>query len=100
MPANVPSWTQKYFGRALTPQQFLRSKPAQDAVVNGRMRDMIADQEKAGFRGEVAIRRAAAVWYSGKARRWNDNSRETYNGRSYPSVAEYTRDIWRAYRSN
>ena len=100
MPANVPSWTQKYLGRALTPQQFLRSKPAQDAVVNGRMVDMIADQEKAGFKGEVAIRRAAAVWYSGRAHLWNDNSRQTYKGRTYPSIAQYTRDIWRAYRSN
>jgi hypothetical protein len=99
MPENVPSWTKKYLGRVLTPQQFLKSKSAQDAVVNGRMQDMIADQERAGFKGEVAIRRAAAVWYSGRANLWNDNSRQTYNGRSYPSIAEYTRDIWRSYRS-
>jgi len=99
MPANVGPWTKKYLGRALTPQQFLNSKSAQDAVINGRMRDMIADQERAGFKGEVAIRRAAAVWYSGQAGLWNDNTPQYTKGRRYPSIAEYTRNIWRMYRS-
>lgn len=99
MPYNVAPWTKKYLGKSLTPRQFLASKSAQDAVINGRFNDMLADQQGAGYKGEVAIRRAAAVWYSGQARRWNDNTPETYNGRSYPSVAEYTRKIWRMYRS-
>ena len=99
MPANVGPWTQKYLGRALTPQQFLKSKSAQDAVVNGRMQDLIADQERAGFKGEVAIRRAASAWYSGQPGLWNDTRPQSYGGRSYPSIAEYTSSVWRAYRS-
>jgi hypothetical protein len=99
MPENVGPWTKKYLGKALTPRQFLANKSAQDAVINGRFNDMLNDQQSAGYKGEVAIRRAAAVWYSGQGRLWNDNSPQTYNGRSYPSVAEYTRKIWRMYRS-
>lgn len=100
MPENVAPWTQRYLGRSLTPQQFLKDRAAQDAVINGRMKDMIADQERAGYRGEVAIRRAAAVWYSGQASKWNDTGRQTYNGRQYPSIAEYTQSVWRAYQAN
>jgi hypothetical protein len=99
MPENVGPWTQRYLGRRLTPQQFLASKSAQDAVVNGRFQDMLKDQEAAGYRGEIAIRRAAAVWYSGRANLWNDTRPQYSNGRRYPSIAEYTRDIWARYRS-
>jgi hypothetical protein len=98
MPENVGPWTQKYLGRRLTPQQFLRDRNAQDAVVNGRFRDMLADQEKAGYRGEEAIRRAAAVWYSGRANLWNNTRPQYTKGRRYPSIAEYTKAIWDAYR--
>jgi hypothetical protein len=98
MPDNVGPWTQRYLGRRLTPQQFLRDRNAQDAVVNGRFRDMLADQQKAGFTGEKAIRRAAAVWYSGQSKLWNDTKPQYSNGRRYPSIAEYTKAIWDAYR--
>jgi hypothetical protein len=100
MPENVGPWTKQYLGKALTPQQFLKDRAAQDAVVNGRFNDMLKDQAAAGFSGEQMIRRAAAVWYSGKANRWNDTKQETYNGRRYPSVAEYTKAIWDSYQKN
>lgn len=100
MPNNVGPWTQKYLGRRLTPQQFLRDRNAQDAVVNGRFRDMLADQQSAGYSGEQAIRRAAAVWYSGQAKLWNDTKPQFYKGRRYPSIAEYTQAIWESYKRN
>jgi hypothetical protein len=99
MPENVGPWTQKYLGRRLTPQQFRYDKAAQDAVINGRFRDMLADQKAAGYKGEEAIRRAAAVWYSGQGRLWNDTRPQYSNGRRYPSIAEYTKAIWNSYRS-
>jgi hypothetical protein len=98
MPENVGPWTQRYLGVTLTPQEFLNDRAAQDAVVNGRFRDMLADQAAAGYKGEEAIRRAAAVWYSGDGNLWNYNKPEYYNGRRYPSIAEYTKAIWDAYR--
>ena len=100
MPENVGPWTKRYLGKALTPEQFRYNPGAQDAVVNGRFRDMLADQRAAGYKGEQMIRRAAAVWYSGQASRWNDPKQETYNGRRYPSVADYTLSIWKAFQSS
>lgn len=55
---NIPSWTAKYYGRRLTPQEYLASKEAQDAVVRGRLKEYV---EKYGYRG------AASAWYSGNA---------------------------------
>jgi hypothetical protein len=97
MPENVGPWTQKYLGRKLTPQQFLKDPASQDAVINGRFKDMIQDQQSAGFKGEQMIRRAAAVWYSGQSNLWNDTRPQYSNGRQYPSIAEYTKAIWDAY---
>jgi hypothetical protein len=98
MPDNVGPWTEKYLGRRLTPQQFLKDPKAQDAVINGRFRDMLNDQAAAGYKGEEAIRRAAAVWYSGRGNLWNDTKPQYSNGRRYPSIAEYTKAIYDAYR--
>jgi hypothetical protein len=97
MPENVGPWTKKYLGKSLTPQQFLNDNAAQDAVVNGRFQDMIADQQAAGFNGEQMIRRAAAVWYSGQAKLWNNTRPQFSKGRQYPSIAEYTKAIWDSY---
>ncbi|OEJ24289.1 hypothetical protein AS594_07100 [Streptomyces agglomeratus] len=58
MGANIPSWTRQYYGRTLTPQQYLNSREAQDAVVRGRLQSYV---NKYGYRG------AASAWYSGNA---------------------------------
>jgi hypothetical protein len=100
MPENVGPWTQKYLGKTLTPQQFLKDRAAQDTVVNGRFNDMLKDQVAAGFSGEQMIRRAAAVWYSGQAKLWNDTKPQYRKGRRYPSIAEYTQAIWDSYQKN
>lgn len=100
MPENVGPWTQRYLGRRLTPEQFRANPAAQDAVINGRFKDMLNDQRAAGYKGEVMIRRAAAVWYSGRGDLWNNTKPEYYNGRRYPSIAEYTLSIWKKFQSN
>lgn len=58
MGANIPSWTRQYYGRSLTPQQYLHNKAAQDAVARGKLKSYV---NKYGYRG------AAAAWYSGNA---------------------------------
>jgi len=100
MPENVGPWTQRYLGKSLTPEQFRFNPGAQDAVVNGRFRDMLADQRAAGYTGEEMISRAAAVWYSGNGNLWNNNKPQYYNGRRYPSIAEYTLSIWKKFQSS
>ena len=97
MPANVSSWTRKHFGKSLTPQQFLASKEAQLAVVNGQISEIVRQQLAAGHKGAVAIRRAASIWYSGRGNLYDDNKPQFYKGRRYPSIREYTLDILRRY---
>lgn len=97
MPENVPSWTQKHYGRRLTPQQFLGNREAQLAVVNGQIGEIVRQQLAAGYKGATAIRRAASIWYSGRGGLYDDDKPQFYKGRRYPSIREYTLDILRRY---
>jgi len=58
MGANIPSWTQQYYGKRLTPAQYLASPKAQEAVARGKLKSY---WDKYGARG------AASAWYSGNA---------------------------------
>jgi hypothetical protein len=55
------------------------------------------DQIAAGYSGEEMVRRAAAIWYSGNGNLWNNTKPQYYNGNPYPSIADYTKDIWRRF---
>ena len=98
MPRNVGPWTQEHYGRRLTPEQFLASREAQLAVVNGQLAKIVRQQQAAGYSGDIAIRRAAAIWYSGNGNLFDDNSPQYYKGRRYPSIREYTLDILNSYK--
>ena len=97
MPENVPEWTQRHLGRSMTPQEFLANPAAQERVVSGQIAQNLQDLRSAGYEGEELIRRAAATWYAGDHQLWNDTRPQYYNGRKYPSIAEYTADIWKRY---
>lgn len=56
MGANIPSWTKKHYGKALTPQQFLNNPKAQEAVARGTLK---------GYFNKYGARGAASAWYSG-----------------------------------
>jgi hypothetical protein len=56
MDFNIPSWTRQYFGKSLTPEQFLNNPKAQEAVAKGKLKSY---WDKYGARG------AASAWYSG-----------------------------------
>jgi hypothetical protein len=98
MPANVGPWTERYLGKRLTPEEYRFNNAAQDAVINGRFKDMITAQAQAGYSGEVMIRRAAAEWYSGQPDLWDNDKPQYYNGNRYPSIAEYTKSIWNSFQ--
>lgn len=93
MPENVGPWTQKHFGRRLTPAQFRKNPQAQIAVVNGQLNEILQQQLRAGYDSATAIRRTASIWYSGQGDLYNDPKPQ--NG--YPSIRAYTLDILRRY---
>jgi hypothetical protein len=99
MPYNVGPWTQKHYGKRLTPQQFLKSRDAQIAVVNGQINEILQQQLKAGHDTSTAIRRTASIWYSGQGNLYNNTRPQYSNGRRYPSINDYTIDILRRYNS-
>ena len=97
MPENVGPWTQRHYGRRLTPKQFLANKEAQLSVVNGQINEILQQQLKAGYGMETAIRRTASIWYSGQGDLYNNTRPQYSNGRRYPSISEYTVDILNRY---
>ena len=89
MPENVGPWTQKHLGRRMTPQEFLADPAAQRQVVTAQLRENYQSQLAAGYDRDTAIRRAAAIWYSGSG----DNFNSTRSQGNYPSVRDYTMSI-------
>lgn len=58
MDFNIGPWTEKYLGRRMTPDEFLRDPKAQDAVFNGAFGESVA---KYGNPQD-----AASVWFTGQ----------------------------------
>jgi hypothetical protein len=58
MGSNIPEWTRKHFGSALTPQQFLQNKEAQDAVFNGQFGSYVQQHGNP--------QDAASMWFTGR----------------------------------
>ncbi|MEW1547530.1 hypothetical protein [Streptomyces tsukubensis] len=80
MGANVGPWTAQYYGKRLTPQQFLTNRAAQDAVVRGVLGGYV---KQYGYRG------AASAWYSGKP----GNHMSTAPQTGGPSIKEYVDSV-------
>lgn len=80
--SNIPSWTKAYYGKSLTPQQFLNNPAAQDAVARGKLKSYF---NKYGARG------AAAAWYGGPGSANLDMSTASQQGG--PSIKQYVDSV-------
>ena len=83
---NIPKWTQQWYGRALTPEEFRGNKQAQDAVFNGQFGYYL---QKYGN-----INAAARAWYAGE--KGMNNFAKTDGGPI--SVAEYGNRVQASYQ--
>lgn len=83
MGANVGPWTEKYLGQRMSPQEFLASPEAQDAVFNGEFGSYV---QKYGPEG------AARAWFAGEKGMNNPNARDVLG----TSVADYAAKFNRA----
>jgi murein DD-endopeptidase MepM/ murein hydrolase activator NlpD len=78
--SNIPVWTQKYLGQALSVQDFMNSPEAQDKVFEARAKELY---KQYGNWEDVA-----AVWFSGRPLQGNTSSDVT--GKTVP---QYIKDI-------
>jgi hypothetical protein len=78
MGANVPEWTKTHLGQAMTPEQFLASPEAQDAVFKGQFGQY---SQKYGPEG------AAKAWFAGERGMTNPNAKDQL-GTSVQSYAD------------
>ena len=76
MDYNIPAWTKQYYGKSLTPNQYLNNKAAQDAVAKGVLR---------GYYNKYGAKGAAAMWYSGQS-----DPTKTFGN---PPVYKYVNDV-------
>ena len=99
MPENVGPWTNQYLGRRMTPEEFRYDPEAQMTVVTGKLNDILKDQLAAGYSEDIAIRRAASIWYSGRGDLYDNQRPQSWAGDAYPSIGSYTQNILDRVRS-
>ena len=58
MESNIPAWTEKYYGKQLTPEEFRQDPEAQERVFEGAFGDLLKK-----YKGN--IRDAMSAWHSG-----------------------------------
>lgn len=80
--SNVPAWTAQYYGKRLTPQQFLNNRAAQDAVARGVLKS---------YYNRYGPRGAAAAWYGGPGSHNLDQS--TAHQQGGPSIKSYVDSV-------
>jgi hypothetical protein len=97
MPENIGPWTKEVLGRAMSQEEFRNNKAAQIRVVSTKFNQAIKSQLNAGHSPTEALRRAAAIWYSGSAKNVNSTKPQIWNGVAYPSVKQYADDILSRY---
>jgi len=96
MDFNIPSWTQKYYGKKLTPSQYLNDKEAQIAVTNGVMTEYWQMTAKYSSDPNVRVRMVAAGWFGGPGNMKNYDSTRVSDG--YVSMRTYTTRVLNDYR--
>ena len=84
MGSNIPSWTKEVLGYSMTPEQFLASKEAQDAVARAKL---------GGYLNKYGnINDAASMWFSGRPYK-NNMARDVLG----TSVPQYVNTVNRYY---
>lgn len=86
MGANVPAWTKQALGQSLTPEQFLKSPEAQEAVFEDQFRRNVA---KYG-----TVQDAASVWFSGRPMAKAGNARDVLG----TTVPDYVNKFMAGYQ--
>ena len=78
-PANIPRWSQRCTGKAMTPEEFASRPETARAVVTCVMGEVLCEQYTASNNNEsVAVQRAAAWWMTGDADQYKSGATSAY----------------------
>lgn len=98
MPANVGPWSKEALGRTITRDEFLASRELQTRIIMFKLAQYLDQGMKATGKEDLAVRYAAAKWYSGRGEKYTDEKPQQTKGHSYPSIAQYAREVLERYK--
>ena len=99
MPANIPGWSKEALGREVSYNEYMGNPVIQEQIAMFHINKALQHQIAAGYKGDLAIRRAASIWYSGSAGLYNDTRDQSIGDTYYPTIQEYTLSILDRYRA-
>ena len=99
MPANVAPWSRAALGRELSVTEFLNSPTLQIKVIDHKLGQYF-DRALQITKGDeaTAVKRVAAIWYSGNPNLYTSTAPQFYKGYRYPSIASYSQSVLRRYQ--
>jgi cell wall-associated NlpC family hydrolase len=89
----MPDVMRALLGSDMTDRKFLASPELQEEAMHRYLLDGWARVSKLSDEPESQCRMLASYHYSGKPELYADTKPQTYNGKSYPSIAEYTASV-------
>ncbi len=99
MPANIPGWSKEALGREVSYNEYMGNPVIQEQIAMFHINKALQHQIAAGYKGDLAIRRAASIWYSGNAGLYDDTRDQSRDGTRYPTIQEYTLSILGKYKA-
>jgi len=99
MPANVAPWSRAALGRELSVNEFLNSPELQIKVIDHKLGQYLDRAlQITGGNEATAVKRVAAIWYSGNPNLYTSTRPQFYKGYRYPSIASYSQSVLRRYQ--
>ncbi len=88
--SNIPTWTREALGESMSVSDFRNNPAAQNQTITFKLRQYFNEElQNAGGDVDLAMRRVAARWYSGRA---NLHTSTRPQGR-YPSISAYSSSV-------
>jgi murein DD-endopeptidase MepM/ murein hydrolase activator NlpD len=97
MPATMASTAKSCLGRVPMTAEFLGTPDLQDKIMHCYTASALPTIQAKSDDLKTQCRMLASFHYSGNPDKWDNKRRQTYNGASYPSIADYTTDICKGF---
>lgn len=97
MASNVPSWSQKFLGMSIKPDEFLNNREYQDKIATGQLKEYYDTALNNGLSDEEAAKYTAVSWYAGQgtAEKYRKTGQisNTNEAGGMPSILKYAMSV-------